>query len=72
VVFVRESFGLKNLGALAGLITMMHQICGGIGAYAGAAIFDATGGYQAAFLAMTISALVALVLTLMLRRPIRA
>jgi predicted MFS family arabinose efflux permease len=69
VVFVRESFGLKNLGALAGLITMAHQICGGIGAYAGAAIFDATGGYQAAFLAMMISALVALVLTLLLRRP---
>ncbi len=72
VVFVRESFGLKNLGALAGLITMTHQICGGIGAYAGAAIFDATGGYEAAFIAMMISALVALVLTWMLRRPLRA
>jgi predicted MFS family arabinose efflux permease len=72
VVFVRESFGLKNLGALAGLITMTHQICGGIGAYAGAAIFDATGGYQAAFIAMMVSALVALGLTLMLRQPVRA
>ena len=49
VVFVRESFGTKNLGALAGLITMVHQIFGGLGAYAGAAIFDATGGYDAAF-----------------------
>jgi predicted MFS family arabinose efflux permease len=68
VVFVRESFGTKNLGALAGLITMTHQICGGIGAYAGAAIFDATGGYDAAFVAMLISAVVALALTLMLRR----
>ena len=29
VVFVRESFGTKNLGALAGLITMVHQIFGG-------------------------------------------
>jgi predicted MFS family arabinose efflux permease len=72
VVFVRESFGLKNLGALAGLITMTHQICGGIGAYAGAAIFDATGGYEAAFLAMMISALVALALTMMLRRPVHS
>jgi predicted MFS family arabinose efflux permease len=72
VVFVRESFGTKNLGALAGLITMTHQIFGGIGAYAGAAIFDATGGYDAAFVAMLISAAVALALTLMLRRPATA
>ena len=64
VVFVRESFGTRNLGALTGLITMVHQIFGGIGAYAGAAIFDATGTYDAAFLLMLASALVALMLTL--------
>jgi predicted MFS family arabinose efflux permease len=68
VVFVRESFGTKNLGALAGLITMVHQIFGGLGAYAGAAIFDATGGYDAAFIAMLASAVAALALTLLLRR----
>jgi predicted MFS family arabinose efflux permease len=68
-VFVRESFGTKNLGALTGLITMVHQIFGGVGAYAGAAIFDATGGYDAAFIAMLASAVVALALTMMLRRP---
>jgi len=68
VVFVRESFGTRNLGALAGLITMVHQIFGGLGAYAGAAIFDATGGYDAAFVTMLVSAVVALALTLMLRR----
>jgi len=67
-VFVRESFGTKHLGALAGLITMVHQIFGGIGAYAGAAIFDATGGYDAAFVVMLASAVLALALTLMLRR----
>jgi predicted MFS family arabinose efflux permease len=69
VVFVRESFGTKNLGALTGLITMVHQIFGGIGAYAGAAIFDATGTYDAAFVLMLGSAVVALALTLALRRP---
>ena len=69
VVFVRESFGTKNLGALAGLITMVHQIFGGLGAYGGAAIFDATGAYDAAFLVMLASAVVALVLTLMLAKP---
>jgi predicted MFS family arabinose efflux permease len=68
VVFVRESFGTRHLGALAGLITMVHQIFGGIGAYLGAAIFDGTGGYEAAFLTMFVSAVAALGLTLMLRR----
>lgn len=52
VVFVRDAFGAKNLGALTGLITMVHQICGGIGAYIGAGIFDATGRYDDAFLIM--------------------
>src|SRR3954470_17231 len=70
VVFVRESFGTRNLGALTGLITMMHQIFGGVGAYAGAAIFDATGTYDAAFALMLVSAVVALGLTMMLGRPI--
>jgi predicted MFS family arabinose efflux permease len=69
VVFVRETFGTKNLGALAGLITMTHQIFGGLGAYAGAAIHDATGSYDAAFVIMLASSVVALALTLMLTRP---
>ena len=69
VVFVRENFGTANLGALAGLITMTHQIFGGVGAYAGAVIFDATGGYDAAFIVMLISSVIALALTLMLPRP---
>ena len=68
VVFVRQSFGTRNLGALAGLITMTHQVFGGLGAYAGAAIFDATGGYDAAFIVMLASAVAALALTLALRR----
>jgi len=67
VLFVRDHFGMKHLGALTGLITMVHQIFGGIGAWGGALIFDATGTYDAAFvLALAVSAL-ALVLTLMLR-----
>ena len=68
VVFVRESFGMRHLGALSGLITMVHHICGGIGAYLGAALFDATTSYNAAFIAMLISAMIALILTLMLSR----
>ncbi len=68
VLFVRDHFGMKHLGALTGLITMVHQIFGGIGAWGGALIFDSTGTYDAAFvLALAVSAL-ALVLTLALGR----
>src|ERR1044072_1482324 len=66
-VFVRESFGTRNLGALTGLITMVHQVFGGGGAYAGAAIFDATGTSGAAFVLLLASAVVGLARTALLR-----
>jgi predicted MFS family arabinose efflux permease len=73
VVFVKESFGTRNLGGLTGLITMVHHIFGGLGAYLGAAVFDATGTYNAAFVFMLIISALAVVLTLMLqRRPVAA
>jgi MFS family permease len=68
VVFVRESFGTRNLGALTGLITMVHHIWGGVGAYIGAAVFDATSRYDIAFAIMLAASVVALALTLCLRR----
>jgi predicted MFS family arabinose efflux permease len=68
VVFVTDNFGARHLGALTGLITMVHQVCGGIGAYLGAAAFDATGGYQAAFWLMFALSMIALVLTGSLQR----
>ena len=69
VIFVRDSFGTRNLGALTGLITMVHHVCGGIGAYIGASIFDATGGYRIAFMIMLVTSTIALLLTLSLRGP---
>jgi predicted MFS family arabinose efflux permease len=69
VLFVRESFGMKHLGALTGLVTMVHQVFGGIGAYGGALVFDATGRYDAAFIVALAASAAALVLTLMLRAP---
>jgi predicted MFS family arabinose efflux permease len=69
VVFVSERFGTRHLGALTGLITMVHQICGGIGAYLGAAIFDETGSYNEAFTGMLTLSFLALLLTLLLRQP---
>lgn len=69
VMFVRDAFGMKHLGALAGLITMVHHVCGGIGAYVGASIFDATGRYNGAFALMLVASIAAVVLSLALRRP---
>jgi predicted MFS family arabinose efflux permease len=71
VVFALENFGPRHLGALTGLITMVHHICGGLGAYFGAALFDATGNYDAAFATMFVLSLVAMLVTLLLRRPAR-
>jgi len=68
VLFVREAFGTRHLGALTGLVTMVHQIFGGLGAYGGALIFDATGGYAAAFVIALVLTVLALALTLVLPR----
>jgi predicted MFS family arabinose efflux permease len=68
VIFVRDAFGQRNLGALVGLITMVHHICGGFGAWLGAALFDRQGSYTAAFAIMFASSVVALVLTQQMSR----
>jgi MFS family permease len=67
VLFVRDYFGTAHLGALTGIITMVHQIFGGIGAYGGALMFDATGSYDAAFALLLAASALALLLTLRLR-----
>lgn len=69
VVFVSQSFGTRHLGALTGLITMVHHVFGGVGAYLGAAVFDFTGTYNGAFALMLAVSFVALVLCLPLRAP---
>jgi predicted MFS family arabinose efflux permease len=72
VIFVRDAFGTRHLGAISGLITMVHHICGGIGAYLGAAIFDESGRYDTAFVVMFIFCAAAAALTLALRQPVEA
>ena len=69
VLFVRDCFGTRHLGALTGLITMVHQIFAGVGAYGGALVFDRTGGYDAAFAVMLVASAVALALTFLVRSP---
>ena len=66
---VAKVFGTRHLGALTGLITLVHQVFGGIGAYLGAALFDHAGNYQTAFALMLGFSILAVVLTFMLRRP---
>jgi predicted MFS family arabinose efflux permease len=67
-LFVREHFGTRNLGALTGLITMVHHIFGGLGAWLGARVFDRAGSYDGAFAMMLAASAVALLLSLALRR----
>src|SRR5581483_12252669 len=67
VLFVRDHFGMAHLGALTGLITMVHQIFAAMGAYGGALVFDATGSYDAAFVLLLVASAAALVLSLMMR-----
>ena len=67
VVFVRDAFGEKQLGALSGLITMIHHTCGGLGAYAGAVVFDAEASYDTSLAVMAVSAVVGGLLSLGLR-----
>lgn len=68
VLFVRESFGLRHLGALTGLITMVHHAMGGLGAWIGALAFDASGSYGPAFVTMLGATLAATALTLVYGR----
>ncbi len=68
VLFVRESFGMRHLGALTGLITMIHHAFGGLGAWMGALAFDASGSYAPAFAAMLAATLGATALTLVYGR----
>ena len=68
VIFVRDAFGTANLGAITGLIVMIHHMCGGLGAWLGAAIFDASGGYDAAFVVMLASSILAGLLTVRVAR----
>lgn len=67
VVFCRAAFGVRNLGLFTGLITMVHQIAGGLGAWAGAVWFDTSGNYQAILAVMLASSIAGVALAMRLR-----
>jgi len=64
VLFVRESFGTRHLGALTGVITMGHHAMGGVGAWLGAVAFDASGSYAPALAVMLAGVTLATIVTL--------
>jgi predicted MFS family arabinose efflux permease len=73
VVFVGNIFGMARMGTLAGSISMVHQISGGLGAFVGAWIFDNRGSYDDAFKLMLLLAVIAAILTQFIReRPVTA
>ena len=67
VIFVRDAFGARHLGAITGFITMIHHICGGLGALVGAALFDVQGSYTTTLWLMLVSSILGGALTLGLR-----
>ena len=70
VVFAGNIFGTARLGSVSGLINMVHQVAGGLGALAGAVIFDTTGSYTGAFALMfALSVLAAIATALIRERP---
>jgi MFS family permease len=60
-------FGRLSVGALSGWIYFSHQVGSAIGAWAGGAIFDATGSYSWAFLSAAVMAFAAAGLSLLIK-----
>ncbi len=71
VVFLGNIYGPHRLGTLTGTVSMIHQITGGLGAFAGGWIFDQTGAYDIAFVLMLALSLAATVFTFVIREPLR-
>ncbi|WP_404478154.1 MFS transporter [Novosphingobium sp. BL-52-GroH] len=64
---VMERFRGPYLGRLAGLIVLVEGLSAGIGSFMGGLLHDITGSYTQAYLVMTASVLLAIVLTQLLR-----
>ncbi len=68
VIAVRNAFGNRHLGTISGFVIMAHHACGGLGAWIGGLVFDASGEYDAAFGVMLVSSVIAVWATLALGR----
>lgn len=60
-------YGFAHIGLLGGFITTVHHVGGGIWAYLGGAVYDATGGYTPAMAISAGASAIALVATLLIK-----
>ena len=72
VTFAGSMFGAPRLGMMSGIINMVHNIAGGLGALVGGIVFDTRGSYDAAFVLMLALAVIASVLTFTIRERLVA
>ncbi|MCH8062104.1 MAG: MFS transporter [Chloroflexi bacterium] len=70
VIFAGNIFGKQRLGTISGLITMVHHIGGGLGAFIGGVMFETWGSYDEAFILMFALSAVGMAFTILIReRP---
>jgi MFS family permease len=60
-------YGFASIGLLSGFVTTVHHFGGGLWAYLGGVVYDATGAYTAAMVMSAVASVVALVCTLLIR-----
>lgn len=60
-------YGFGSIGLISGVVTTVHHVGGGLWAYLGGAVYDATGNYTGAMAVSAAASAVALVLTLLIR-----
>ena len=60
-------YGFGSIGVLSGFVICVHHVGGGLWAYLGGAVFDATGGYTLALAVSAGASALALVCTLLIR-----
>ena len=60
-------YGFGNIGLISGFITTIHHLGGGLWAYLGGVVFDATGAYTAIMAVSAVASAVALVCTLFIK-----
>ena len=67
-IYAKQIFGSKLMGLTGGIIIMVHQLLGGLGAVLGAVIFDNLGSYNLAFIISLAAAIVAVLISMKLHQ----
>tara|TARA_Y100000590_G_scaffold306078_1_gene345300 strand:- start:2170 stop:3405 length:1236 start_codon:yes stop_codon:yes gene_type:complete len=67
-IYAKQVFGSKLMGLTGGIIIMIHQLLGGLGAVLGAVVFDNLGSYDLAFIVSLATSIVAIVISLKLHQ----